>query len=133
MFKHVNFGKHIWIHTSKIKIKNILILKFHPGMKRLHISFLFFILGWNFIPVFFTGMSSSRDEISSREKGVNSKRHFTIDRDDLIPGRVSSRTSHWVWKHIIKFVMLAWYVKTLDDYFFRKVILLIIFVCLFFY
>ena len=79
--------------------KNILILKFHPGMKRLHISFLFFILGWNFIPVFFTGMSSSRDEISSREKGVNSKRHFTIDRDDLIPGRVSSRTSHWVWKH----------------------------------
>ena len=34
---------------------------------------------------------SSRDEISSRQKRVNSKRHFTIDRDDFIPGRVSSR------------------------------------------
>ena len=29
---------------------------------------------------------SSRDEISSRQKRVNSKRHFTIDRDDFIPG-----------------------------------------------
>ena len=43
-----------------------------------------------FIPVFHTGMSSSRDEISSRQKRVNSKRRFTIDRDDLFPGRVSS-------------------------------------------
>ena len=34
---------------------------------------------------------SSRDEISSRPKRVNSKRHFTIDRDDFIRGRVSSR------------------------------------------
>ena len=34
---------------------------------------------------------SSQDEISSRQKRVNSKRHFTIDRDDLVPGRVSSR------------------------------------------
>ena len=34
--------------------------------------------------------SSSRDEISSRQKRVNSKRHFTIDRDDFIPGIVSS-------------------------------------------
>ena len=34
---------------------------------------------------------SSQDEISSREKRVNSKRHFTIDRDDFIQGRVSSR------------------------------------------
>ena len=34
---------------------------------------------------------SSWDEISSRQKRVNSKRHFTIDRDDFIPGRVSSR------------------------------------------
>ena len=34
---------------------------------------------------------SSWDEISSRQKRVNSKRHFTIDRDDLIPGRVSFR------------------------------------------
>ena len=33
---------------------------------------------------------SSWDEISSRQKRVNSKRHFTIDRDDFIPGRVSS-------------------------------------------
>ena len=34
---------------------------------------------------------SSRDEISSRQKRVNSKRHFTIDRDDFIPRQVSSR------------------------------------------
>ena len=61
---NANFGKHIWIHTSKIN-KNILILKFHSGMKCLHIFFSFshpgvkfhlclfdrdeFILGWNFI------------------------------------------------------------------------------------
>ena len=38
-----------------------------------------------------TGMSSQRDEISSRQKRVNSKRHYTIDRDDFTPGRVSSR------------------------------------------
>ena len=52
-------------------IKNMLILKFHPGMKCLHVFFFFF---------------SSRDEISSWQKRVNSKRHFTIDRDDFIPG-----------------------------------------------
>ena len=52
---------------------------------------LFFIPGWNFIPVVLRGMSSSWDEILSRQKRVNSKRHFTIDRDDFIPGRVSSR------------------------------------------
>ena len=52
---------------------------------------LFFIPGWNFIPVFLRGMSSSWDEILSRQKRENSKRHFTIDRDDFIPGRVSSR------------------------------------------
>ena len=33
---------------------------------------------------------SSRDEISSRQKRVNSKRHFTIDRNDFIPEQVSS-------------------------------------------
>ena len=69
MFKHAAFGKHTWIHTSKIK-KNKLILKFHPRMKCLHVFF------------------SSQDEISSRQKRVNSKRHFTIDRDDFIPGLV---------------------------------------------
>ena len=47
---------------------------------------LFFLPEWNFISVFLTGMSSSRDEISSRQKRVNSKRHFTTDRDDFIPG-----------------------------------------------
>ena len=54
----------------------IFILKFHPGMKCLHVFFVFF---------------SSRNEISSRQKRVNSKRHFTIDRDDFIPRQVSSR------------------------------------------
>ena len=37
------------------------------------------------------------------------------------------------YKNIIKFIILARYVKTSDDYFFRKVTLLIIFVCLFSY
>ena len=36
-------------------------------------------------------MGSSLDEISSREKGVNIKRHFTIDSNDFIRERVSSR------------------------------------------
>ena len=67
-------------------IKNMLILKFHPGMKCLHVFFSFFHPGMKFHPCL-----SSRDEISSRQKRVNSKRHFTIDRDDFIPGRVSSR------------------------------------------
>ena len=41
----------------------------------------------------FTGLFfffSSRDEISSQQKRVNSKIHFTTDRDDFIPGQVSS-------------------------------------------
>ena len=51
----------------------------------------FFHPGINFISVFLTEMSSSRDKISSRQKRVNSKRHLTIDRIDFILGRVSSR------------------------------------------
>ena len=83
MFKHVNFGKQ--------KLKTSTCSSFQPGMKCLHVFFSFFILGWKFFPVFLTGMNSSRDEISSRQKRVNSKRHFTIDRDDFVQGRVSSR------------------------------------------
>ena len=61
-----------YIHTSKIKKK-------HTHFK---------ISSWDevFTRLFF--FFSSRDEISSRQKRVNSKRHFTIDRDDFIPGRV---------------------------------------------
>ena len=69
----------------------MLILKFHPRMKCLHVFFSFFHPGMKFHPVFFTGMSSSRDEIPSLQKRVNSKRHFTIDRDDFVPGRVLFR------------------------------------------
>ena len=71
--------------------KNMLIVKFYPGMKCLHVFFLFFIPGWNFIPAFLIGMSSSRDEISYLQKRVNSKKYFTIDRDIFILGWVSSR------------------------------------------
>ena len=60
----------------------MLILKFHPGMKCLHVFFSFFHPGMKFHPCL-----SSRDETSSRQKRVSSKRHFTIDRDDFIPGR----------------------------------------------
>ena len=85
MFKHVNFGKHLNTCVKNEK-KNILILKFHPGMKCLHVFFSFFHPGMKSHPCL-----SSRDEISSRQKRVNSKRHFTIDRDDFIPRQVSSR------------------------------------------
>ena len=63
-------------------IKNMLILKFHPGMKCLHVFFSFFHPGMKS-----HSCLSSRDEISSRQKRVNSQRHrITIDRDDFIPG-----------------------------------------------
>ena len=52
----------------------MVIVKFHSGMECLHVFYFFF---------------SSGDEISSRQKRVNSKRHSTIDRDDFILGRVS--------------------------------------------
>ena len=64
----------------------MLILKFHPGMKCLHVFFSFFHPGMKFHPCL-----SSRDEILSRQKLVNSKKHFTIGRDNFILGRVSSR------------------------------------------
>ena len=53
--------------------------------------FLFLLPRRNFIRVILAGMSSFRDEISSRQKRVNIKRHFAIDRDDFILRRVSSR------------------------------------------
>ena len=62
-------------------IKNMLILKFYPWMKCLHVIFSFSHPGMKSHPCL-----SSRDEISSQQKRVNSKRHFTIDRDDFIPG-----------------------------------------------
>ena len=67
-------------------IKNMLILKFHPGTKCFHVFLNFFHPRMIFHPCL-----SSQDEISSRPERVNSKRHFTIDRDDFILGRVSSR------------------------------------------
>ena len=91
MFKHFNFGKHIWIHTSKIKKKYTHFKISCRDEVFTRLFFLFFIPGWNFIRVFLTGMSPSRDKISSREKRVNSKRHFIIDRDDFVRGRVSSQ------------------------------------------
>ena len=72
-------------------IKNMLILNFILGWS-VHSSFFpFFILGWNLIPVFHSGVSSSGNEISPRQKSVNSKRHFPTDGDDFIRGRVSSQ------------------------------------------
>ena len=70
MFKHVNIGKHIWIHTSK--------------MKKKHTHFKISSRDEVFTRLFF--FFSSRSEISSWQKRVNSKRHFTIDRDDFILG-----------------------------------------------
>ena len=83
MFKHVEFGKHTWIHTYVKNLKKTY-LKFLPGMKCSHVFFFIF---------------SSRDEISSLSliPGWNfilaktwKQRHFTINRDDFIRGRVLS-------------------------------------------
>ena len=63
----------------------MLILKFHPGMKCFHVFFNDFHPEMKFHP-----RLSSRDDISSRQERVNSKRHFTIDWDDFISRRVSS-------------------------------------------
>ena len=54
MFKYVKVRKHIECMRQKLS-KNMLIVKFHPEMKCLHV-FLFIF--------------SSRDEISSRQKRV---------------------------------------------------------------
>ena len=64
----------------------MLVLKFHPEMNCLHVVFSFFHSGMKSHPCL-----SSWDKISSQQKRVNSKIHFTIDRDDFIPRRVSSR------------------------------------------
>ena len=47
----------------------------------------FFFSSWDEI----SSSLASPDEISSLQKRVNRKRHFTIDSDDFIRGRVSSR------------------------------------------
>ena len=58
--QNVNFGKHIWIHTSK----NYVCIY----------SFWNFIPGWSVIRLFH--FFSSQDEISSPQKRVNSKTWF---------------------------------------------------------
>ena len=63
----------------------MLILKFHPGMKCLHVFFNVF----HPRAKFHTCLSSG-DGISPRQERVKSTRRFTIDRDDFMPGRVSS-------------------------------------------
>ena len=67
MFRHVKIGKHIEYMRQKLS-KNKLIVKFHPGGSVYTSFFLLFIPERNSIPV------------------LNIKRHFTIDRDDFIPG-----------------------------------------------
>ena len=76
MLKHFKFGKHISIHMSKIlKLAHFKISSLDEVFTR---------------PFFF---SSSGDEIClcffDSDEFI-SARHFTIDRDDFIPGRVSS-------------------------------------------
>ena len=74
---------------QKLK-KNMLILKFHHGMKCLHVFSLIYTR-MKFHPCLFDRADFIPGyEISSRQKRVNSKIHFTIDRDDFVPGRVSS-------------------------------------------
>ena len=65
MFKHVNFGKHIWIHKPKIK-KNMLILKFHLWISVYISFFLFFHPEMKFHCCLFERVFTR--EISSRDK-----------------------------------------------------------------
>ena len=52
MLKRVTLESIIEYVRQKL-IKNMRILKFHPGMKCLHVFFFFFFIpGWNLIPVF---------------------------------------------------------------------------------
>ena len=85
MFKPVKGERHMDYMRQKFS-KSTLIVKLHPGMKCLHISFPFFIPGQNLISVLLTDISSFRDEISSLRNRVNIKRDFTILRDDFILG-----------------------------------------------
>ena len=91
LYSYFHYVQTCWIWKTYLNTfvknsKNMLILKFHPGMKCLHVFFSFFHPGMKFHPCL-----SSRDEILSRQKLVNSKKHFTIGRDNFILGRVSSR------------------------------------------
>ena len=85
MLKHHNFGKHIWIIRQKTFLKNAHFKIWSGMIVFTHLFFSFFHPG-RFKHVFSTGMSSSRDEVLSRQKRVNRKRHFTIDRNNFIPG-----------------------------------------------
>ena len=91
MFKYVKGGKHIECMRQKLS-KKILIVRFHPRMKCLHvIFFIFFIPRLDPTRFFSAEMISSRDKISFRQERKNTKIHFTIDSDDFIRGLVSSR------------------------------------------
>ena len=98
---------------------------------------------WNFIPGWIhpcqSAFTCNRDEIHPGMKLVPGWKNFCLNVS-FIPGWNSARfnliwkeTSHWVWKHIIEFIILAWYVKTSDNSFFREVTFFIIFVCSFSY
>ena len=104
-------------NTSKIK-KNMLILNFMLGWSVYSSLFLFFIAGWNFISCL-TGMSSWADEISFRQKRVNSKSAFTCNRDKISSrdekisvytwllsrdktSRISYRDEIWFEKNLLK-------------------------------
>ena len=56
---------------QKLKKKNMLILKFHPRMKCLHVFLSFFHPEMEFHPCLFDIFFLVRDEISSRQKRVN--------------------------------------------------------------
>ena len=56
-FKHVNFGKHIWIYTSKIKKKHARLKVSSRNEVFTRLFFLFFIPRWIFVCLF------DRDEL----------------------------------------------------------------------
>ena len=91
MFYNNNFGKHIF---QKLKRK-MLILKFHPGMKYLHVIFSFSHPGMKFHPC-------PWDEISFQQKRVNSKRHFTCKHPlRVISQHIVNYSRYWMKEPVI--------------------------------
>ena len=85
-----------YLNTLRQKLKKHAPFKTSSREEMFTRLFLFFssrdeIASPSFWLSFWQGSVHSRMNISFRQKRVNSKRHFTRDRDDFIPERVSSQ------------------------------------------
>ena len=93
MFKHLNFGKHIWMHTSKIKhahfkissqdeVFTLLFFFFSSRNKIPCLPFWEGVYTWNFIP----GWNSSREGIIPIDGEMFLTVYTFLPRWNFIPG-----------------------------------------------